>query len=211
MPQQVDTKDRLLEAAERLFAAEGLSRTSLRAITCEAGVNVAAVHYHFGSKNDLLIELLRRRIAPVNEERIARLRAIEAAAGDGPLPLDALVRAFVEPAFRLRSTISGQEQLSRLFGRLYAEPEEILESTVHEIFEESSRRFRAAFLRAVPALTPTILDLRYHFLVGLVVHTLVGRVETIHPAAIELLESELVDHVVAFASAGMRAPAEVGQ
>ena len=71
-----DTKTRILETAERLFASEGLSRTSLRAITCEAGVNVAAVHYHFGSKDALLAEVVRRRVAPMNEERLARIDAV---------------------------------------------------------------------------------------------------------------------------------------
>lgn len=208
---QVDTKDRLLEAAERLFAAEGLSRTSLRAITCEAGVNVAAVHYHFGSKNDLLVELLRRRIAPMNEERVARLDAIESAAGDGPLPLAPLVRAFVEPAFRMRTTISGEEQLGRLFGRLYAEREEILESTLREIFEETSRRFRAAFGRAAPSLSQPVLDLRFHFMVGVVVHTLLAPMETFGGDGQALPENEILDHLVAFTTAGFRASAEVGQ
>ena len=207
---QIDTKDRLLEAAERLFASEGLSRTSLRAITCAAGVNVAAVHYHFGSKDELLVELLRRRIAPLNEERLTRLQAIEVDANGGPLPLEPVLRAFVEPAFRFRSEISSRGQLGRLFGRLYAEPEEILESTLREIFEDVAQRFRVAFGRALPHLPEADLDWRFHFLIGVVVHTLMGRRDTHAPSAPESPESEIIDRVIAFTAAGLRAPVEVG-
>lgn len=207
----VDTKNRLLEAAERLFASEGLSRTSLRAITCEAGVNVAAVHYHFGSKDELLVELLRRRIAPMNKERLARLEAIETRAGNGPLPLGPVLRAFIEPAFRFRSEISGHEHLGRLFGRLYAEPEEILESTLREIFEDVATRFRQAFSRAVPGVDATELDWRYHFMVGVVVHTLMGRREMQTPTDSNPPDHEIIDRVVAFTAAGLSAPMELGQ
>lgn len=208
---QVDTKDRLLQAAERLFAAEGLSRTSLRAITCEAGVNVAAVHYHFGSKDELLIELLRRRIAPMNEERLSRLDSIEGEANGGPLPLEPVLRAYIEPAFRFRSEMSGQEQIGRLFGRLYAEPEEILESTLREIFQDVALRFRGAFARAVPTLSETDLDWRFHFMVGVVVHTLMGRREMHGVSGAELPDNEIIDRVIAFTAAGLSAPVEVGQ
>lgn len=208
---QLDTKDRLLEAAERLFAADGLSRTSLRAITCAAGVNVAAVHYHFGSKDELVIELLRRRIAPMNEERLSRLGEIEARANGDRLPLEPVLRAFIEPAFRFRNEISGHEQLGRLFGRLYAEPEEILESTLREIFEDVAMRFRAAFANAVPSLTDTDLDWRFHFLIGVVVHTLMGRREMHGATTEEAPDSEIIDRVIAFTAAGLSAPAELGQ
>ena len=208
---QFDTKNRLLQAAERLFATEGLSRTSLRAITCEAGVNVAAVHYHFGSKDGLLIELVRRRIAPMNEERLARLETIEASADGASLPLEPVLRAFIEPAFRFRSEMSGHEQLGRFFGRLYAEPEEILESTLREIFEDVATRFRAAFGRAVPHLSDEELDWRFHFLAGTLVHTLMGRRNMHAPANDTPSDQDTIDRLVRFATAGMNAPVELGQ
>lgn len=207
---QADTKVRLLEAAERLFAKEGLSRTSLRAITCEAGVNVAAVHYHFGSKDELLVELLRRRIQPMNEERLARLAEIESRAEAAPPPLADVIRAFVEPAFRFRNEMSGQEELGRLFGRLYAEPEQVLESTLQEIFADTAVRFRAAFGNSLPQLTEEEIDWRFHFLVAVLVHTLLGRRDLAAPDRPPPPEAELVDRVVAFATAGMSAPMELG-
>lgn len=204
--QRADTKIRLLEAAERLFATEGLSRTSLRAITCEAGVNVAAVHYHFGSKDELLVELLRRRIAPMNEERLGRLEAIEERANGGPLPLEPVLRAFIEPAFRFRSEMNGQDNLGRLIGRLYSEPEEVLDSTLREVFEDVASRFRGAFARALPDLSARDVDWRFQFIVGAVVHTLLGRREHYESNPEEIPENEIMERLVDFAAAGLRTP-----
>ena len=92
-----DTKERILDTAERLFADHGFPATSLRDITQEAGVNLAAVNYHFGGKEGLLIEVLERKIAPVNRSRLAQLETLETAAGSDPVPTEHLVRAFVTP------------------------------------------------------------------------------------------------------------------
>ena len=73
-----DTKQTILDAAEDLFAEQGYAATSLRQLTGKARVNLAAVHYHFGSKEDLAKAVLARRIEPINVERIARLDALPA-------------------------------------------------------------------------------------------------------------------------------------
>src|SRR5512143_3976610 len=101
---KAETKDRILDAAERLFAEHGFDATSLRMITAAAGVNLAAVNYHFRSKDSLIEAVFGRRIGPVNKERLEMLTAAEKAAGSDPLSLEAVVRAFVEPVVRIRST-----------------------------------------------------------------------------------------------------------
>ena len=63
-----DTKERILDAAELLFAAHGFAGTSLRAVTREAGVNLAAVHYPYGTEEDLLRAVLGRIVIAVNRE-----------------------------------------------------------------------------------------------------------------------------------------------
>ena len=86
----INTKDRLLDAAERLFADKGYSATSLRDITQKAEVNLAAVNYHFGSKEALLSAALERRFDPVNRKRLELLDAAEAEAGNQPLAFDCI-------------------------------------------------------------------------------------------------------------------------
>src|SRR3984957_3058267 len=95
-----ETRDKILDTAERLFGEYGYAATSLRQIIAEAGVNLAAIHYHFGSKEDLLDRVIFRKASPVNEERLATLDRLEAAAQAGPVPLEEILRAFLGPPFR---------------------------------------------------------------------------------------------------------------
>lgn len=80
MTEHGDTKARILDTAERLFAEQGYAETSMRCITSGAGVNLASVNYHFGSKEALLLEVIARRIGPVNEARMILLDKIDAEA-----------------------------------------------------------------------------------------------------------------------------------
>ena len=91
------TKDRILDVAERLFGDRGFTDTSLRTITAEAGANLAAVNYYFQSKDALIQAVFARRLGPLNQERMAMLDACEARVGDGPLSIEEVLRAFLEP------------------------------------------------------------------------------------------------------------------
>src|SRR5215472_3578898 len=101
----MNTKTKILNTAERLFAHHGIEATSLRAITAQAGVNLAAVNYHFQSKEALLHAVIARRVEPMNQKRLALLDASEAEAGPGPLPLEKVLDAFLRPVFEV---LSGQ-------------------------------------------------------------------------------------------------------
>ena len=98
MKPESDTQNRILDAAEALFARRGVSATSLRSITTHAGVNAAAIHYHFGSKPALVSEILTRRIAPLTKERIKRLELLEVRHRYEAVPADLLVAALVMPS-----------------------------------------------------------------------------------------------------------------
>src|SRR6266496_3513470 len=93
----IDTKQKILDTAERLFGAKGYDATSLRQIIAEAGVNLAAIHYHFGSKEDLLDEIVRRKAEPVNQARLAMLDQAEKEAGGDPPSVEAVLRALMVP------------------------------------------------------------------------------------------------------------------
>ncbi len=159
-----DTKDRILDTAEKAFADNGFDGTSLRSIIAEAGVNLAAVHYHFGSKVELLRAVLMRRIAPVNVERLAMLDACEQAAGDGPLAVEGVLRAFVAPTLRVAQQPDG-ERLVRLAGRLYAETD-LLPRLIKERMGAVIDRFFNALRRALPELSEEELKWRIYFASG---------------------------------------------
>ncbi len=164
------TKDRILDAAERLFARDGIEATSLRTITAEAGVNLAAVNYHFQSKDALVIAVISRRIGPVNEQRLALLEACEREAGDGPLPLEGVLDAFVRPVVEIFSTRA--REFAPMMGRLYTEPSELLEKLYKSEIEPVAERFLQAYERALPGLPREELVWRLHFSMGAIGHTL---------------------------------------
>jgi AcrR family transcriptional regulator len=201
-----DTKERILEAAFKLFAENGFSGTSLRSITAEAGVNLASVNYHFGSKDELIRALFRHLIGPVNEERLARLDRIEAVAGDGPLPLQEVVEAFVVPPLH---TWHEQGHIAvRLLGRIYTETSESLLKLFHETFDEIVRRFLAAMLRAVPALPPEEALWKLYFSVGAMAHVMVTHdlIQAVRPEMdLPTGPEEIVRRLVPFVCGGIEA------
>ena len=117
-PAQFSTKDRILTAAEELFALHGFAGTSLRQVTSVADVNIAAVNYHFGSKENLVNEVFRRRMDEMSSARLAQLaRASSAQPGD----LRAVLAAFVEPALALAHEKNNGGAFVRVIARAYAE------------------------------------------------------------------------------------------
>src|SRR6185295_619338 len=98
METTTDTREALLDAAEGLFAEHGIQASSLRAITQRAGANLAAVHYHFGSKEGLVRAVFSRRLKPLNEERLRRLEACDLEAADA---VEQVLDAFLAPLLRL--------------------------------------------------------------------------------------------------------------
>ena len=164
------TKDRILDAAERLFAREGIEATSLRAITAEAGVNLAAVNYHFQSKEALVQAVIARRIVPVNQRRLELLDACERGAGDGPLPLDCVLDAFVRPVVEIFA--SRAREFTPLMGRLYTESPDFAEKLYRDHLEGVGMRFVRAYQRALPDLPHVELMWRLHFSIGALAHTM---------------------------------------
>ncbi len=141
------TKERILDAAEALFAEQGIGATSLRAVIAKAGVNLAAVHYHFGSKEELVRAVVSRRIGPMNRERLELLSRYEAESSDGAAPLDRVVDAFLRPMMSMFE--QNKAVASKLVGRMLGEPG-FLEHIAPTEFRETRERFLAAFRRAAP-------------------------------------------------------------
>ena len=117
------TKERLLEAAVKLFAERGFRGASVRAVTEEAGTSVSAANYHFGSKEELLRAAITSRAAPLNQRRLEALDAVVREAGTGRPSVEAVVEAFVVPALEMRSEAGTEGPVYRsLAARLYVDP-----------------------------------------------------------------------------------------
>jgi AcrR family transcriptional regulator len=203
-----DTKDRITSAAERLFAERGFAGTSLRTVTSEAGVNLAAVHYHFGTKDALLQAVFDRRIGPLNKQRLQRLDHLERAAGPRGPVLEDILEAFLSPIMDLKRDLEGEGMVwSRFIGRVYSEPLEIVERLIREQFEEVGRRFVTALSTALPHLGNAEIIDRLQFTIGVMTHTLID----LHRVALpgedkQPIGPSILPAMICFLAAGFRAP-----
>lgn len=210
MKQGKSTRERILDTAERLFAERGFDGTSLRAITAAAEVNLAAVNYHFRSKNDLVHEVLSRRLAPINARRLALLDACEVEAGSGAVSLEKVVRVFVEPFLRPEGVApAGHLPLQTLLGRMLAEPGRSVRRIFLGEMKEIVQRFRDAFQRALPDVPPSEVFWRLHFTIGAMAHTLAASwiVETLSGGLCDPSDVDgKIERLIAFVVAGMESP-----
>jgi AcrR family transcriptional regulator len=182
---QHETRTRILDAAEELFMQHGFEGTSMRLLTAKAGVNLAAVNYHFGSKDALIEALFRRRLDPMN--------------------------AFVGPSLRLiEDAQGGGRNFIRLLGRTYTEPAKMVRVLIGQMYAPTMQRYKAALERALPQMPGDELVWRMHFMFGTLAYTLAAtdtvqliagcKPEDRHDA--RLLEERLT----AFLTAGLHAP-----
>src|SRR5580658_1380836 len=160
MIERPDTKTRILDAAEKLFGENGFDATSLRDITTEADVNLAAVNFHFQSKESLIESVIMRSAGPVNEKRIAMLEA----AGPNPT-IEQLIEAFVGPVLE-----QDYEPMAPLMARVLSSPD-VMKRVFKQHMETLSRRFAEAVGKALPELSPAEVMWRIHFTAGAMAHT----------------------------------------
>ncbi len=204
MAQRGSTRERILDAAEGLLARRGLGATSIRLITATAGVNLAAVNYHFGTKEALVEAVFQRRLTPLNAERLRRLAALP----EDPPRVRPILDAFLGPALEMLA--SGDErdrQFIRLLGRSHADTDGGTDRFMDRLYEPVLRRFKAALARALPELSPAELTWRLHFVVGVVSYAIAGRdaigiigpAEASDPAA-------LTRRLVPFLAGALRSP-----
>lgn len=175
-----DTTNTILDAAEKLFAREGYHGTSIRAITREAGVNLAAINYHFGSKEALLSEVFRRRLDPLNSLRIQKLTAIKEKAkkqGKPPRVRDTLT-AFIAPVFEHMAAPGGHPDAHRAGGDFHSIMEISLagaDSTVRRVFFDIMRPVVGMFAQVLslsfPQWSKNETAWRVNFVIGAFSHT----------------------------------------
>ncbi|HYU17204.1 MAG TPA: TetR/AcrR family transcriptional regulator [Chloroflexota bacterium] len=204
------TRKRILDAAEPAFAEHGFAGTSLRALTRQARVNLAAIHYHFGSKEALLRAVLDRIVAPVNRERLAGLDRLEAEAGDRALTVEEILAAFLRPALDLIRDLGERGRiLARFLGRSATEPTELVQAIVHEQFGEVGIRYLAALERALPTVPPGELFWRFKCVIGVLTFLLADPTHLTSPLGAERSQDSDVElrRLVAFLAPGVGAPA----
>jgi AcrR family transcriptional regulator len=214
-----ETRKRLMDAAEDLFATHGIAGTSLREITDQAGVNMALVKYHFGSKNGLVEETLKRRLEPINAARLLLLGRVEEEYLGMALPLEKVLNALIRPA--VEAGLNPKENgplFLRLFGRIFSEPAEAM-NLIRKQMGPMIVRFDAAFERALPDLPAADMGWRKMASFGVVQHSLLmlsmmNELPLLLRIPLKILNKSsrspdvVTAQLVSFCAAGMRATVE---
>ena len=207
-----DTKENLLDSAEKLFSRKGFAATSVRQITADAKVNLAALNYHFGTKQKLISAVFSRRIGPLNIERIQLLEGYSLEADDGMPSLQYSVKALVGPALRLsHDPDRGGKEFMHLMGRAFSDPGEGLDEIVMQQFAPLAKIF-------LPVLRNHLVDLdaeeffwRVHFMIGAMAYTMAAphRLTFLSQGLCSMEDpEEAIEQLVNFIVAGLLAPSQ---
>ena len=204
---QAATKAAVFNAAERLFALHGFQNVSVRDITAEAGVNLASVNYHFGSKDSLLFEIFRKRTSELNRER-ARMLHEATAAHDGRPPVRAILEAYFAPPLRWASPDNARrisvQFIIRARSEGNAEMREVLRNDVSHL-----ERFANALMAARPELPKEDAYWRLHFVLGMVHNNRFAEFDRLHHLSGGITREQDVDGLLSrmldFAEAGFMA------
>jgi len=199
------TKERLLTAAEDLFAQFGFAGTSLRQVTSRADVNIAAVNYHFGSKENLVNEVFRRRLDELSQKRLAALAAAREAT---PVDLEAILAAFIEPALALTLDRQGGSAFVRVLARAYAEKNERLRKFLSDNYGHVLREFAKAIVELLPTLGKEELYWRLDFIAGALTYAMAdfGLIKRPGNVSERTHCQRSAQALIRFAVAGLRAP-----
>ena len=204
MKDSVSTKDRILGAAEALFARRGFDGASLRQLTTAAGVNLAAVNYHFGSKEKLVEQVFRRRLDALNARRLEALAKVEGRAGT---TLEDVLAAYIRPALELSHDDNGA-LFMRVLARAFAEHDDRLRQFLSENYGHVMRQFTAEFARLLPQLGKRELYWRIDLVTGALTHAMsgFGMIQRKSDVSEHTHREQTAQHLIRFAVAGLSHP-----
>lgn len=207
---QSETVERILDAAEQLFAERGFSETSLRLITGKAGVNLAAVNYHFGSKKALIQEVFARFLTPFCQSLDAELTRRQQAPNATPLSVEELLQLLVEQALGVEPRLGNDLSVfMRLLGLALIEERGYVRQYLDDKYGKVFRRYLQLLNEAAPSLPPLELFWRLHFMLGAAAFSMAGLkplgriIET--NFAVQTSSEQVLQLLVPFMAAGMRA------
>lgn len=203
-----ELRDVILDSAEAAFADHGFAGARMRDVAAAAGVNQALIRYYFGSKEDLFDEVFRRRGSVISGRRHVLLDQLQA--GGARPEVKALIRAYLRPQWEMKHSGRGGAAFVRLQARLHAEPEEHALRLRREVYDASVHRYIQALAEALPELPREVISIRMAFLVGTYLFMLndLGRLNDLTEGQIgEIGPEAMLDHLVAFLSAGLSTPA----
>ncbi|MGO3125078.1 MAG: TetR/AcrR family transcriptional regulator [Advenella sp.] len=209
------TRKSILNAAETLFVKAGYDATSLRQITSAASVNLASINYHFGSKEELVRAVLKRRLEWINRERIRLLDELEKAAAPNSVKPSLLVDAFFGTLLRHVSDPEHDANIfMRLLERTMTDPSNFIKTLFAQEYIEVVSRYKAAFVRAMPDVPEAEIIWRFHFMLGATsyaiagINILQGVLPDMTSSMVDenVYDEQLLPRLMSFLLGGLRAP-----
>lgn len=202
-----DTKTKILDAAERLIMQLGPEKTSLRKITEEAGVNIAAINYHFGSKNNMVSAIIAKLLNPVVEELLHGLERLMAEALPALPPLEAILKCHLVPILNFSIRHPDYE---KMFSRLHVsyDDENLFKNQIKQITEKTTRYYGECLIRVLPEIPEKRVLKRLAIFKNMITGIMYG--DCIMEESLEVLgldgdREKLIEEMIMFAAAGFRA------
>jgi AcrR family transcriptional regulator len=207
------TRDRILNAAERLFAQRGYYGVTIRQITREAGVDVALASYYFGPKADMFRAVLARRADELHGAILRSLDEAAALAGGQPPGVEALIRAFTQPSIdRLVRGGDGWRDYIHLMAGLYSSQQSEFLAAMNEMYLPALRRFMELVRRSVPTASERSVTLSFYMLLTSVIgiYSEAAGLDGLSEGAIRSTDFDaILDHLAPFFAAGFHRMASV--
>jgi len=207
---QIDTKTKIIDTAEQLFARDGYQMTSLRTLTVQAQVNLAAVNYHFGSKEGLLQAVIKRRLLPLDNIRRQNInQVLVSAAKSGNKPeLRTLLQAFIGPTLEFRNSEPGARDFIALIGRSLNEPDDTVRSHFIRQVQPTFTLLIDGLQLTLPQIPAEVLAVRLQFALGAMSQMMVSRARPAQLviAPVALSEEQMAAELLNFITAGLEAP-----
>lgn len=201
-------REKILDGAELAFAEGGFAGTSTRDIAARAGVNQGLIRYYFDTKQLLFEEVFRRRGGVLSGRRHVLLDRL--LANNPNYEIEDVIRAYLQPQWDLKHGGADGAAFVRLQARIHAESEELSLRLRREVYDAAVKRYIDVIEPLLPHLPRSLISLRWSFLVGTYMFMLndLGRIEDITEGSItKLSKSQMLDNLVMFLAAGLRAPA----
>lgn len=197
-------KRRLLDAAEVLFSERGFEAVSVRDITGLAEANVAALNYHFGTREEMIDLLLVHHLSPIFEERVVRLEAVEKKWSGKHPPLEEVFEAYFRPLLSSgKKTSLSEVMMQKLLGRMFAMTCEAMPPATQQLLLSTESRLIRVLSKSLPAISPEELVWRVHLVEGAMIQLLLGR-DSLRASTVQTTREAAIGRLIRFAAAGLR-------
>ena len=210
-----ETKARLLRTTETLFAFKGVAGVTMRGVAEKAQTNLASVHYHFGSKEAMVLEMIQSKIEPINSKRRKRLDEAKLKFADKPLPNIEIFRALIHPVGEeVEKQITDQNGIIEIISRSFTEPAEFLDKIQKRFFGELSQVFMTELKKSNPNANEEDLYWNYHLAVSSMLGTLAQHRRMIDFSVDKYNQdavSAMIDRLIIFVSNGFEAGIQIKQ